>query len=41
MNYTFEIISLIAWPVMIYLCYVIAFRAIEAYEKNENETADK
>ncbi|MFP4662837.1 MAG: hypothetical protein ACLFM1_00255 [Bacteroidales bacterium] len=33
MKYTYEILQLIAWPVLIYVSYFISMRMIDRFEK--------
>jgi hypothetical protein len=40
MKYTYEIISLIAWPIMIYVSYKISMFMINRFEKNVKTTND-
>jgi hypothetical protein len=38
MEYTKEIISFLAWPVMIYITYLLSLLALKIFRKNVEET---
>jgi len=40
MKYAYEIISLIAWPIMIYISYKLSMLMINRFEKNIKTTDD-
>lgn len=40
MKYAYEIISLIAWPIMIYVSYKLSMFMINRFEKNVKPTED-
>ncbi|MGM0650871.1 MAG: hypothetical protein ACQES1_10250 [Bacteroidota bacterium] len=41
MTYTYEIIQLISWPVLIYITYFISMRLIDKFEKNSKQNQDQ
>ncbi len=40
MNYTYEIIQLLAWPVMIYITYRISMKLIDRFEAKHADTEE-
>jgi hypothetical protein len=40
MKYAYEIISLIAWPIMIYVSYKLSMLMINRFEKNVKTSED-
>lgn len=41
MQYTYEILSLIGWPILIYVTYLISMKLINKFEENMKKQEKK